>query len=283
MTVEQHPSDVVLLGLAAGTLDETERVEFASHVRGCESCHAFVRLMEHVDGIILDDLPPTSLADGSLATVIARLDKGANGGPSYAEPVPPSVGGSIQRKTQVNLPPRYWALQAAAAAIFLALGATGGWFAKEWSAAAFGPETQNGLIARALDAYVVYAPDLRHPVEVVAAERDHLNTWLSRRIQHQIAAPDLTNAGYSLLGGRLLSDRGKPAALFMYQDAAGNRLTVLVAQSEKPGEDGTKQIVREDLKAISWSDGPLTLSVTGKIDTDRLREISEIVRQSVKG
>ena len=69
-----------------------------------------------------------------------------------------------------------------------------------------GPESPTGLIARALDAHVVYAPDARHPIEVVAAERDHLNAWLSRRIQHQIAAPDLASAGHELLGGRLLSD-----------------------------------------------------------------------------
>ena len=29
MTTEHHPSDVVLFALAAGTLDETERVEIA--------------------------------------------------------------------------------------------------------------------------------------------------------------------------------------------------------------------------------------------------------------
>ena len=75
MTTEHHPSDVVLFALAAGTLDETERVETATHVRECASCRAFVRAMEHVGGIVLDGLPPTSLADGSVADVMARLDK----------------------------------------------------------------------------------------------------------------------------------------------------------------------------------------------------------------
>ena len=144
-----------------------------------------------------------------------------------------------------------------AAALLLALGATGGWFAREWSASAIGPETATGLIARALDAHVVYAPDVRHPIEVAAADRDQLNAWLSRRMQHAIAAPDLESAGYSLLGGRLLSDRGKPAALFMYQDAAGKRLTVFVAQTDESQEAGSQHIVREDLGAISWSEGPV--------------------------
>jgi anti-sigma factor RsiW len=228
------------------------------------------------------------LASGSLVVVLARLDKGTNGGQAArvkawkrrGEPAPPSVGAPIHRKTQANPPWHNWALQAAAAALLLTLGVTGGWFAREYSASAIGPENAT-TAARAMDAHVVYAADQRHPIEVVAAERDHLNAWLSRRIQHQIAAPDLASAGYSLLGGRLLSDRGKPAALFMYQDAAGNRLTVFVAQTDEPLDRGSKHIVRDDLRAISWSGGPLTLAVTGTLDSDRLRGIGEIVRQSV--
>ena len=73
MTTEPHSSDVVLFALAAGTLDETERVETATHVRECASCCAFVRAMEHVGGIVLDALPPTALADGSLTDVMATL------------------------------------------------------------------------------------------------------------------------------------------------------------------------------------------------------------------
>jgi anti-sigma factor RsiW len=291
MTIK-HPSDVVLAAFAAGTLDQGQRIAIATHVSGCASCHAFVRAMEHVGGIVLDGLPPTSLAGGSLAEVMARLDKETNGGQAarvearkrQAEPALPSVGAPVHWRTRANPPWHNWALQAAAAMLLLTLGATGGWFAKEYSASAIGPETaRTSLVARALDAHVVYAADQRHPIEVVASERDHLNAWLSRRIQHQIAAPDLENAGYFLLGGRLLSDRGKPAALFMYQDAAGNRLTVFVAQTDEPLDRGSKHIVRDDLRAISWSDGPLTLAVTGTLDSDRLRGIGEIVRTSVKG
>ena len=93
--------------------------------------------------------------------------------------------------------PRDWALRAASVVLLVTLGATGGWFARWGSASTIGPATGPSLIARALDAHVVYAADQRHPIEVAAAERDDLNTWLSRRIQHQIAAPDLASAGYS--------------------------------------------------------------------------------------
>ena len=74
MTTEHHPSDVVLLALAAGTLD-AQRDTIAAHVRGCVSCRAFVRAMEHVGGILLEELPPTPMASGSLSELLARIEQ----------------------------------------------------------------------------------------------------------------------------------------------------------------------------------------------------------------
>lgn len=60
MTTELHPSDVVLLVFAAGTLDAAQRLAIDDHVRGCMRCGAFVRALEHVGGFVLDRLAPTS-------------------------------------------------------------------------------------------------------------------------------------------------------------------------------------------------------------------------------
>jgi hypothetical protein len=75
MTTELHPSDVALFALAAGTLDDVQHVTIDDHVPGCAQCRAFVSAMEHVGGIVLDSLPPTPLAGGSLAEVMARIDR----------------------------------------------------------------------------------------------------------------------------------------------------------------------------------------------------------------
>ena len=77
MRSEPHPSDVVLLAFVAGTLDEAEHDAIAAHVRACTRCRAFVCAMEHVGGIVLDGLPPSSLASGSLAEMLARLEQSA--------------------------------------------------------------------------------------------------------------------------------------------------------------------------------------------------------------
>jgi len=87
VTSEPHVSDIELLAFAAGTRDEKKQFGIANHVRGCARCRAFVRAMEHVGGIIFEGLPPTSLAAGSFAAVMAQLDLGAGKGrPPRAHP-----------------------------------------------------------------------------------------------------------------------------------------------------------------------------------------------------
>ena len=83
-----HPSNVELAMVAAGALDTAKADVIATHVRGCASCRTFVGAMEHVGGVVLNSLPPTPLADRSLAGVMARLDSGINGKQSYPEKSP---------------------------------------------------------------------------------------------------------------------------------------------------------------------------------------------------
>ncbi len=82
MTIHHHPPDVKLAAFAAGTLDLGQRVVIATHISGCAQCRAFVQAMTHVGGVVLDRLPPTPMADGSFAKLMARLD---------AKPAPPTV------------------------------------------------------------------------------------------------------------------------------------------------------------------------------------------------
>ena len=72
MTIE-HPSDVALSAFAAGTHDEAQPVAIVKHLNECKRCPVFVHAVEQVGGIVLDGLPPTPLADGSLASTQAMF------------------------------------------------------------------------------------------------------------------------------------------------------------------------------------------------------------------
>jgi anti-sigma factor RsiW len=213
--------------------------------------------------------------------------------PMAMEPVPAHLrdavlrdavlGDAVQAPARTYAAPRRMVWNAIAATLLLGIGAIGGWLAHGYSAVETSRNAGSSIASRAMDAHIVYAADLRHPIEVPASEQSHLNAWLSRRVQQPIAAPDLSGAGFSLMGGRLLADGGKPAALFMYEGTDGRRLTVVLAQNGQHTPGRPELLARDDLTAMTFGDGPLAVAVTGAVGSDKLRGIGEIVSMSLRG
>jgi len=95
------------------------------------------------------------------------------------------------------------------------------------------------FVQQAAVAHAVFQPEQRHPVEVGAAQQDHLVQWLSKRLGRPLAVPVLSAQGFELVGGRLLPGGDGARAQFMYQDPTGQRITLylgaLDAASTTPG------------------------------------------------
>lgn len=143
---------------------------------------------------------------------------------------------AAERKDQQS---QWWRWGGMAASVLLAfvLGWTG---RSHWPNTAPGPTLAAGhpgapLLAaepagrfaqQASVAHAVYQPEVRHPVEVTAAQQDHLVQWLSKRLDRPLKIPALGAQGYELVGGRLLPGDTGVRAQFMYQNAAGQRITL---------------------------------------------------------
>lgn len=130
-------------------------------------------------------------------------------------------------------------------------------------------------------AYAAYTPEVRHPVEVPAQEEQHLVAWLSKRLAVPLHAPRLDSAGYRLLGGRLLpASNGAsegPVALLMYENAKGNRLSLLVRR-EADNKDTAFRFTEENgTRVFYWIDGPCGYALAGDVDRDELARLSRLV------
>lgn len=168
-------------------------------------------------------------------------------------------------------PRRAWR-RAAAAILIFAAGAAGGWAGGYLARpAAFAAQD---VVRNAIGAHRVFVPEVRHPVEVAAREEAHLVAWLSKRVGHPLAAPDLSASGFRLVGGRLLSEGGRPAALFMYENAAGQRITIHCVP--EPGGTTTAFRFREigGVAAFYWIDEKLAYAVIGTVQREKLLEIA---------
>src|SRR5438105_2987365 len=161
------------------------------------------------------------------------------------ERIPASLSATLRRRGRAAwLKP---ALMAAGLAL-LVVGGAGGWFAAQ----ELSPVQSASFVDRAIIAYNIYAPEVRHPVEVAASDRDQLVSWLSKRIGEPLKLPDLTSEGYTLLGGRLLATEDRPAAQLMYEDANKRRIAIFVAGN--PGGRDTAFVVaqRGEVTACYW-------------------------------
>jgi anti-sigma factor RsiW len=81
------------------------------------------------------------------------------------------------------------------------------------------------------------------------------------------------------MGGRLLPADSGPAALFMYEDGKGVRLTCYYLSVE--GGQQTEFKYREDngVSAFYWVEDGLAYAIAANADRDRLLKIAELIYQ----
>lgn len=173
----------------------------------------------------------------------------------------------------------HWTLARIAASLVLALlSGLGGWFGH----ARFQPGEQMAqavpLSRQAAIAHVVYSPDLRRPVELAADQEAQLIKWLSKRLGKAVQAPRLAELGYELIGGRLLPGNSGPVAQFMYQDAAGQRLTIYVSTENAARHDSGFRFAQEgQVNVFYWIDGEFAYALSASIAKHELARVATAV------
>jgi anti-sigma factor RsiW len=168
----------------------------------------------------------------------------------------------------------------AKAASLLVIGLALGWFGRGLVTEPGGPGL--ALPRQAAIAHAVYAPEVRHPVEVGADDQDHLVRWLSKRLGTDLKCPKLKEYGYELVGGRLLSGPNGPVAHFMFQDARGGRLTLYVSGQRGESRETAFRYSKEDrLSVFYWIDGRFGYALTGDMEREQLLAIANTVYQQL--
>jgi anti-sigma factor RsiW len=191
-------------------------------------------------------------------------------GPVAAEPIP--AGMRLKRPA--------W-MQFARAAVFIAIGVAVGYFiphAGEEAPRVLGATGSTSLAKLAANAHVVYSAEVRHPVEVEAAQQDHLVKWLSKRLGKPLRAPVLTGDGFELLGGRLLPGDEGPVAQFMYQDAQGKRLTLYLSGRGPNEPESSFRFARDGKVAVFyWVDRDWCYALSAEVERPALLQVANTV------
>ena len=229
----------------------------------------------------------------------ARLD------PVLDEPLPAALRLALQPQNPARLAANQpnWRRAAWAAGLLLGGGLLGGLIgaaAVSHDPAAFAslplPWRPAALVAaswphRAAVAHAVYAPEVRHPVEVHVAQgsaaeqraqEEHLARWLSKRLGQPVRLYDLRPQGFELVGGRLLPDLAGPSAQLMYQHSSGQRITLYLRRPEAGSSVAFKFQRDGDLNLFYWVEDGFGCALVGKLPRAQLLALAEAVYQQAE-
>lgn len=189
------------------------------------------------------------------------------------EPVPQHLTGlaGAGKRTVSRWRRRTW--QAAAAAVLLCVGLAAG-YAAGLMGIGFGPSAGDRLAEGAIEAHTVYSAERRHAVEVAATDAEHLKTWLSNRTGVALILPDLSDQQFRLLGGRLLPTDDGPAAMLLYEDGAGERVSIYVTASSAEKSWGKVQSGKDGTTAIYWLDKGFGCAIVGLLSDERMSAVA---------
>ena len=193
-----------------------------------------------------------------------------------AEPMPPQL--DLQAMIAERLAERRVRWRAAAAVLLAFLiGGAGGWVVHGRLS---GPPSDLTLLAQdAIANHVVYAADRRRPTELGAGQREDLARWVSNRLKHTVAPPDMGPTGFHYMGGRLAATAQGPAGLFMYQDESGQRLSVFVLPMPGAANTAEHMVHVEGNEGCAWIDKGVGYTVVAPVPAAELHNLAERVRQ----
>lgn len=248
-----------------------------------------------------DDLPASDPAWEAQRAALRRLHQEVLDEPVPAELLAALGAGARQQDRQ-----RLW-LRWGGMAAGIAFAFTAGWLGNaEWAqwapvhsapGWARAPATREFVHAAEV-AHAVYAPEVRHPVEVTASEQQHLAQWLSKRLDRPLKVPDLSSQGYSLVGGRLLPGSDGARAQFMFEKKSSGsiggteRITLYIGSltpnaasgmaAERAGETAFRFSSDGPVPSFYWIDRGFGYALAGQLSQSALLELATLVYRELE-
>ncbi|MDY0107257.1 MAG: anti-sigma factor [Giesbergeria sp.] len=201
------------------------------------------------------------------------------------EPLPEPLRSTADRlQARHDRQARAWHLGGMAASVLLAFGLGwtlhGQWPLVNRSDPASMASAQR-FAQQAAVAHAVYQPEQRHPVEVAAAQQEHLVQWLSKRLGRPLTLPVLTQQGFELVGGRLLPGESGARAQFMYQNPAGQRITLYLGALDGTPGTAFHLYTGGPVPAFYWLDQGFGYALSGPLERDALLALATAVHRQL--
>lgn len=196
-----------------------------------------------------------------------------------------ALGGALQQPANPELDPavirqrlkrrsRQHLASAAALLIAVSVGGFSGWQAREMTLL-----STSLPMSDALQAYRLIAQQGLLPADYKVSEDGDMQGWLDRYFTRAHRLPDLSGAGFKAVSGRLLSTDQGPAAMVVYENQGGQKISFYV---RPPGPKNylLPRGSRSDggLQAEYWSGSGYNYAMVSPADTPAAHLLKQTVQ-----
>lgn len=195
-----------------------------------------------------------------------------------------ALGGALQQTANPALDPalirqrlkrqsRRYLASAAVLLIAVSIGGFSGWKAREMTILSAAQP-----MGDAIQAYRLFAQQGMLPADYQVGSDGDMQAWLDRYFTQANRLPDLSRAGFSPVSGRLLSTEQGPAAMVVYEDRGGNKISFYL-RPPGPRNFMLPRGSRTDgeLQAEYWSGGGYNYAMVSPNDTQAARMLRQTV------
>ena len=162
-----------------------------------------------------------------------------------------------------------WVPVAAAVVIVTTIGA---WFVTNGLRS-----SHQQLIAGAVLAGHIRSLQASHLVDVPSSDRHTVKPWFQGRLDFSPPVPDLSELGWTLIGGRLDYVDAKPVAVLVYQRRMHN-INVFLWPNHGSSDETIQQEEAQGYQILHWNGAEMTYWVVSDLNNSELLELARALR-----
>jgi anti-sigma factor RsiW len=133
------------------------------------------------------------------------------------------------------------------------------------------------LIAGAVLASHIRSLQPNHLIDVPSSDRHTVKPWFQGRLDFSPPVPDLSELGWTLIGGRLDYVDGHPVAVVVYQRRLHN-INVFLWPNHGASDNAVKQEDAQGYQILHWNGAEMTYWVVSDLNNVELLEFARVLR-----
>jgi anti-sigma factor RsiW len=133
------------------------------------------------------------------------------------------------------------------------------------------------LIASAVLTSHIRSLQPNHLIDVPSSDRHTVKPWFQGRLDFSPPVPDLSELGWTLVGGRLDYVDGRPVAVIVYQRRMHN-INVFLWPNRGSTDDAIRQEEAQGYQILHWNGAEMTYWVVSDLNNAELLELARALR-----